>query len=209
MYLFVGTVNAQLGTIDEPPRLRDLQPMLVEMIYLIWALGGLFFTVLLMWIGFQYMTSAGDPQKKEELKKKGKNWLIGLIIFFLGYPIVSTIYDVIGIGSANPECYEQVDTPGFHFFFPDVCTDAMSGMYETGMSCNDGEYSVDTLISEGFCCLSNARFIVSTSETVAVDTNDDDSPEYCARYSALTNGFCQQADTINVSSCQYDRMIDL
>lgn len=123
----VSSVSAQLGTMNEPPRLRDLQPMLVEMIYLIWALGGLFFTVLLMWIGFQYMTSAGDPQKKEELKKKGKNWLIGLVVFFLGYPIVSLIYDVIGIGSANPDCYEQVSTPGFHFFFPDVCTDPTDG----------------------------------------------------------------------------------
>lgn len=137
---FSHIISAQsLGTLDQPPRLRDLEPVLVQVIYVIWALTGIIFALILMFIGFQYMTSLGDQQKQQELMQRGRNWLIGLFLVFLGYPLVVTIYGVIGVGENNPDCYQQVSTPGFHFFFPDVCTDpqANSNKYAIASSCKN------------------------------------------------------------------------
>jgi len=167
--IIVGATDVfaqNLGSMDEPPRLRDLEPLLVQMVYLIWALGGIIFTILLMWIGFQYMTSAGDPQKKEELKKKGRNWLIGLVIFFVGYPIVATIYDVLGIGSSNLDCYEQISTPGFHFFFPDICTEPMLGSFAVNSSC---DASTATDLPSIRCC--HNSIVAPVGENIKVNQN--------------------------------------
>lgn len=153
-----------LGDLSSPPRLRSLEPILVQIVYMIWAFGGLIFTVLLMVIGFQYMISMGDPQKQEELKSRGKNWIIGLIIFFIGYPIILTVYNVIGIGDTNSECYEDIKTPGFHFFFPSICTDPEAGStkYAIGSECGSGtDVSMDELASSRCCDTTNEIILPS------------------------------------------------
>ena len=161
---------------DSPPRLRDLEPLLVQVVYMAWALGGLIFTVILMVIGFRYMTSFGDQQKQQDLKNRGKNWIIGLIIFFIGYPIIVSIYGVIGIGEVNQDCYQDIVTPGFHFFFPEICTDpqASGDKYALGSpSCNafnDDEKQI--LVNSNRCCdgfyniILNDRMLLNTSGNV-------------------------------------------
>lgn len=145
-----------LGDLSSPPRLRDLEPLLVQVVYIVWAFGGFIFTFLLMVIGFQYMISMGDQQKQQELKSRGKNWIIGLIVFFIGYPIIVTVYSVIGIGETNTECYKDIKTPGFHFFFPEVCTDpeASGSKYSVGSkTCSDfSDEEQDLLKEQGKVC---------------------------------------------------------
>ncbi len=153
-----------LGTIDEPPRLFQLEGLLVQLIYVIWALSGLVFSALLGFLGFKHMISGGDQQKEEEVKKKGKNWLIGLILVFLSYPVVLTIYKVIGIGQTNSECYKDIQTPGFHFFFPTVCTDPQgsSTRYEIGSNVGDCSSIDPSYLGDSKYCSDGVIFPTNT-----------------------------------------------
>lgn len=200
--IFVGVSYAQFGDLTEPPRLRDVEPLLVQMVYLIWALGGLLFTAVLMYIGFRYMTSGGDPQKKEEMKKRATNWIIGLLIFFGGYPVIITVYDVLGIGDTNSDCYEQISTPGFHFFFPEVCTDAQAGgsKYDVDVDCSTYDVQeMQQLVSRGNCCYNTGTTAYSAP-----------TGEYICSASGVTiislqanaNGFCQQSENRSYSGSQ-------
>jgi|GEM_PF-2735255 len=142
---------AQLGTVDSPPRLRDMEVVLVQIVYFAWGAGGAIFTVILISIGFRYMFQGGDQQAQQELKDKGKRWAIGLVAFFLAYPVVLTFYNVAGIGGTGSECYEGIDTPGFHFFFPTVCTDPLAESTNAlGNPCSGGT------LPDNKCCSSGA-----------------------------------------------------
>lgn len=203
IFLFLITfVSAQsLGTADAPPRLRDLEPLLVQIIYIVWAMGGLIFTVLLMIIGFRYMTSMGDPQKQEEIKKKGKNWIIGLIIFFIGYPIVLTIYNVIGIGETNEQCYSKIVTPGFHFFFPDVCTDpqASSSKFALGAECKNFTDEEKGVMMDGHkCCSLDQNSIFPTDKWIQTYESADSIESVLVLYSY---DFSENGDCTRKSSC--------
>ncbi len=199
MLLTVVVAAQGLGTADEPPRLRDLEPLLVQLIYMIWALGGLLFTVLLIFIGVQYMASGGDPQKKEELKKKGRNWLIGLVLFFVGYPIVATIYDVLEVGVTNPECYQQVKTPGFHFFFPDVCTDPQkaSTKYDINASCNPATGGVEpSELAANKCCFNTGAVTI----VYPIDKWIGNTPGTLFRYERNARGYCASTSSADMCS---------
>jgi hypothetical protein len=167
---FISRVSAQtLGTDDSPPRLRDLEGLAVQMLYFAWGLAGLIFTVLLIIIGARYMTSAGDQQKQQALKEKGKNWVLGLILFFLAYPIVLTFYSVTGIGQTGSSCYKDITTPGFHFFFPSVCTDPNAeGSNSYGSACEAGE----NLGSDQKCCyISSVKIIMPVNAGIKILPN--------------------------------------
>jgi len=150
MFLITSGISfaQSLGTADSPPRLRELEALGVQLVYFIWGVTGLIFTTLLIIIGVRYMLSAGDQQKQQALKDKGKNWLYGLILIFISYPIVLTFYNVTGIGGSS-ECYQDIKTPGFHFFFPKVCTDPTAESTNAlGNSCVTGQ----NLGSNQKCC---------------------------------------------------------
>ncbi len=193
-FLLVGSVFAQFGSGDEPARLRDLEPLLVQLIYVIWALGGIIFTAALMFIGFLYMTSAGDPQKQEALKKRATNWLFGLILFFAGYPLVLTAYNVLDIGQSNPDCYKSVSTPGFHFFFPDVCTDPLEGteflVGQTVQKANLTEEEFIQKLIDGKRCVLNDKYAPVESYIFS----KDDYKLY--KYKMESNGNCLKYDIV-------------
>lgn len=52
---------------------------------------GLIAVAVVMWGGFQYVTSAGDPKKVELAKGRITNALIGLVIIILSYVIVNVV----------------------------------------------------------------------------------------------------------------------
>jgi cytochrome bd-type quinol oxidase subunit 2 len=100
-----------------PPRLIDLQSFLVEFIDLFYALGGLFFLVLLVVIGFQWLTSAGSEETLQEVRQRLNYWLIGFLLFFLSAAIVSFIYDTLNV----EYCDGVPARPGFNIIFPGAC----------------------------------------------------------------------------------------
>ena len=104
----------------EPPRIQSLEIIAVRLLYTAWACGGLLFLILLVYVGFLYMTSAGDQGKVETAKKRGGQWIIGILLFFFSQPIVATF--MRGLISDNTDCFKDLRDPGFTFFFVDVCT---------------------------------------------------------------------------------------
>jgi len=104
----------------EPPRIQSLEIIAVRLLYTAWACGGLLFLILLVYVGFLYMTSAGDQGKVETAKKRGGQWIIGILLFFFSQPIVATF--MRGLISDNTDCFNDLRDPGFTFFFVDVCT---------------------------------------------------------------------------------------
>ncbi len=188
--LTLSFVSAQsLGTSESPPRLYQLEGLLVQLVYVIWGLSGLIFAFLLGFLGFQYMTAGGDAQKEEEIKKKGKNWFLGLLLILASYPLVLTIYKVLNIGQANSDCYEDISTPGFHFFFPTVCTDpqATTGKYDLGSHVNcdtlDSSYLGDDKYCSNGVILPMNKYILfrNGTEYVAQCVEREDNGS-CIRY---------------------------
>lgn len=105
--------------ICEPPTIREIQYLVTRIIYAAWAFGGIVFMVLLVVIGGIYLTSAGDQQKVETAKKRAGQWVVGLFLYFLAQPITATL--MRGLVSSDASCFENLQDPGFTFFFPTVC----------------------------------------------------------------------------------------
>ncbi len=104
-----------------PPGIQLVEVWVIKGIYILWGFGGLMFAFGLAAIGFAWLTSGGDPQKLEELKKKATYWAISIPVFFGGLPVILLILQVLPI--ASNACYEELNTPGFHIIFPDACSD--------------------------------------------------------------------------------------
>jgi len=108
------------NAIPVPPQLRQLEMWFVRLLYALWALSGIFFTFVLIWIGFQYMTSFGNEVALAEVIKKFRNWMIGLGLVFLSYPVLNTFFRMLPIDQSQ-SCYADLSLPGFQFFFPNAC----------------------------------------------------------------------------------------
>ncbi len=108
------TTNA----IIRPPTIKVLQYWFMRIIYGAWAASGVVFTIIMVYLGFKYMTSRGDSAKIGDVKKKMKNWAIGLMLIFLSYPVLNTLFSVIGV--SKNECFD-LQLPAFQFFFPNAC----------------------------------------------------------------------------------------
>jgi len=108
--------------IARPPKLQQLEVWFVKILYMAWGLSGIAFTLILLYIGFLYMTSRGNDKMMADVKTKLRNWFIGLVLVFLSYPVLNTFFRVIGIN--EDACYYDITQtmPGFKFFFPTVCS---------------------------------------------------------------------------------------
>lgn len=61
------------------------------------AFSGLVALILLIYAGIMYVTSKGDPQKVESAKKTVTYAIVGLIIIFMSFFIVSLISTLTGV----------------------------------------------------------------------------------------------------------------
>ncbi|MCA9378962.1 hypothetical protein KC640_00900, partial [Candidatus Dojkabacteria bacterium] len=91
----------------------------IKIVYLAWAAAGIIFTLILMWIGWLYMTSFNNEFLLADVIKKARNWGLGLAIVFLAYPVLNTFFNVLGLRQS--ECFEDINLPGFQFFFASAC----------------------------------------------------------------------------------------
>ncbi len=102
---------------SEPPRISDIQDMLVRVIDVFYAFGGIIFLVLALVIGFQYMTAAGDDEKLGEVKQRITYWVIGFFLYFMSYAIVLFVYNLFEV----KDCNDNLVKPGFHLIFSEAC----------------------------------------------------------------------------------------
>jgi len=62
--------------------------IITEFLKYFFPLSGLLLFAYLIWGGFQYLTSGGDPKAMEQAKGKVTNAIIGFIIIFVAYWVV-------------------------------------------------------------------------------------------------------------------------
>ncbi len=114
-----GTGRVTRNAIPNPPTLEIAQIWFVRIIYVIWAFSGLAFTAILMWLGFQYLTSFGNEVALADVVKKFRYWLIGIALVFLSYPALNTFFRILPINQT--QCFADIQLPAFRFFFPTAC----------------------------------------------------------------------------------------
>jgi len=104
-----------------PPTLTLVEFWVIKALYITWAVGGFIFLFGLVAIGFRWMTSGGDQQKLEELKKQATYWAISIPIFFGGVPAVNFVLQVFPV-SKEATCTQQLNSlPAFQLVFPGTC----------------------------------------------------------------------------------------
>lgn len=59
--------------------------------------AGLLLLLYLIYSGFQYLTSAGDPKKTQEAKAKITQALVGFVIIFASFWIVQILANILGL----------------------------------------------------------------------------------------------------------------
>ena len=79
----------------------DLGNIISELLPDIFQLAGIALLLYLLFAGFQYLTSAGDPKKVEQAKERLTSALIGFVIVFAAYWIVQIVGTVLGLGSTG------------------------------------------------------------------------------------------------------------
>lgn len=70
---------------------QNLNEVIAWFYYFIVSIGGLAAFVMLIWGGFQYLTSVGNPSKIGEAKDRIYSAFLGLIIILASYLIIQTI----------------------------------------------------------------------------------------------------------------------
>lgn len=71
------------------------------LVYYLLPLAGIVLLLFLLFAGFQFMTSGGDPKKVEQAKERLTSALVGFVIVFAAYWIVQIVGTVLGLGSTS------------------------------------------------------------------------------------------------------------
>lgn len=72
-------------------KFSNLASVVTQALPLIFSLAGIILLLYLLWGGFDYLTSMGDPKKAEAGKGKITNAFIGFIIIFVAFWLVQLI----------------------------------------------------------------------------------------------------------------------
>lgn len=193
------TAPCDIDTVDpncDPPQLQEIEYFAVRILYIIWAAGGLVFLILMIIIGFTWMTSGGDEGKIATAKKRAGQWIVGFLLYFLSQPIVGTLMKGL-IAPGDKDCFKNLNTPGFTFFFADVCTegDQVDSNEETGiLSADDGI---------GGCCTPGTTNAAEGCYPPA--SSLDIGYEACS----TSNGACASGESCTITSVNRSKTVDL
>ncbi len=84
-------------TIDGPlnksgqPQFNSLASVVNNAVPLLFSIAGIFLLAYILWGGFDYLTSMGDPKKAEAGKNKITAAVIGFFIIFVSFWIVQLV----------------------------------------------------------------------------------------------------------------------
>jgi hypothetical protein len=99
--IFITTGPGQSFEVEgplKPGKFTNLSSLVNVALPYLFAISGLILFVFLIWGGFDYLTSMGDPKKAEAGKNKITNALIGFIIIFVAFWIVQIVDRVFNLG---------------------------------------------------------------------------------------------------------------
>lgn len=102
MKLTVGIINPALPeSVNNSPNTG-----LAAYIAVVWTsmflLAGIFVLFYLLYGGFVYITSMGDPKNSEKARGIITNAIIGLAIFSVSYGIIALISAIFGVSILSP-----------------------------------------------------------------------------------------------------------
>lgn len=110
------------------PSLSEIQTVIKYGIAFLWSMSALIFMARMFLNGFSYYFTQGDSKKLEELKKKIWNTILGFVLVFMSWVLVSVL--IIAVGLKDPEvCFKDgtsaLDTVNntikFDFIFLTTC----------------------------------------------------------------------------------------
>lgn len=85
-----------------PNRFPNLASLVTNALPLIFSIAGIFLLLYLVWGGFDFLTSMGDPKKAASAQGKITNAVIGFVIIFAAYWIVQLLDYVFKLGVYSP-----------------------------------------------------------------------------------------------------------
>jgi len=148
----VSWPHSPLGTQLNPD--TDEMSVLIKYLYE-WAigLGGLAVFAVLVWAGFQYLTSTGDPQKMKEAMASIKSAALGLILLLASVLILNTI---------NPQLTK----------LQPLVLDL--GEFEETLSCENDEDCAENWVCENNLCKPDLRLEPKQCKSVTIDGTEYD-----------------------------------
>lgn len=72
-------------------RFTNLASLITNALPILFSIAGVILLLYLLWGGFDYLTSMGDPKKAESGRGKITNAIIGFIIIFAAYWLVQLV----------------------------------------------------------------------------------------------------------------------
>lgn len=78
-------------------RFSTIGDVINQLIPYIFALAGIILLFVLIWGGFELLTSGGDPKKVESGKGKITHAIVGFVIIFVAYWLVQILETIFGI----------------------------------------------------------------------------------------------------------------
>ena len=85
------------AAIPDPLPGKNLQSVVTISFNVIYGLAGLIAVIYLIIGGYQYMTSAGNPDLAETAKATIVNSIVGLIIIFVSYLLIRFVLEQLGV----------------------------------------------------------------------------------------------------------------
>jgi hypothetical protein len=102
---------------SDPPRFGDVSILLYRLLDLMYAFGGVIFMALLVFIGFQWMSSGGNEEAIGAARQRLLYWVLGFILYFFSATIVTSIYTTLEV----KDCTGETRTPGLSIFYENSC----------------------------------------------------------------------------------------
>jgi len=87
------------GPLD--PNIQNLGGLISRILSFIIPLAGIILLFVLIWGGFDYMMSQGNPEKVKSAQAKITTGLIGFFLLISSYLIVRVIAGIFGLGGAG------------------------------------------------------------------------------------------------------------
>lgn len=87
------------GPLD--PNIQNLGGLISRILSFIIPLAGIVLLFVLIWGGFDYMMSQGNPEKVKSAQAKITTGLIGFFLLISSYLIVRVIAGIFGLGGAG------------------------------------------------------------------------------------------------------------
>ena len=92
-----------IANIDGVATLKGLEGIFANTVSALLAIAGILLFIMLIWGGFSYITSGGDPKKVEQARNTLTYAIAGMVVVALAFMILRFIEDFTGAPVTNFE----------------------------------------------------------------------------------------------------------